>query len=300
METLLHRTGTCDQYGEVTQEVRASEAHFVLNRRVLCGISRRYEGEQQRAFLRWHLERKFEEMAKVFEMYLRPRHRCLDVGCGEGDCMVLARAIEPSCELWGVDLDERSLAVARQRLPGARLYRHDMANLSALPQGYFDVVHEFGAAFMFADWGLLARSYLSLVRIGGVVLWELPEAMSMAHWVYLLTRAPRISDGDTLGKRLWRSFLPSKYTFQSWPAVQQHLETSGFNYRIVIRKPFLYFHVGGRMGRIIDLFCAKSGSGILNSADRWAKHMFRRSSGYYLVLENLGKIPEPVAQPPPK
>jgi trans-aconitate methyltransferase len=260
-----------------------------FNSDLLCRISTKYQAEHASPLARWHWERKFGTMAGLFRTHLHPHSKLIDIGCGDGDCMAVARAIEPSCELWGVDIDEPALALARRRLPGATVRRHDMGNLSALPQAYFDVVHEFGAAFLFRDWAFLAKAYLSLVRKGGFVIWELPEAMSMAHWGYLLSPAPRISEQDTLPKRLWRSFLPSKVTFQSWPSVQQYLEASGFNYRIVSRQPFLYFHVGRRSRHIVDFFSKRCSCAVFDSADCWAKSLFRRSSGYYLVLENLGK-----------
>jgi hypothetical protein len=285
---------TAGAQGENGQTAKAGRPALLIDDAFLCRISSKYEAERGSPLARWHLTRKFQTMAGVFRTYLRPHCKFLDIACGDGDCMALARAIEPSCELWGVDIDEPSLALARQRLPGATVRREDMGNLSALPQGCFDVVHEFGAACMFKDWGLLAKSYLSLVRKGGLVIWELPEAMSMAHWVYLLSRAPRISEQDTVVRRLWRSFLPSKVTFQSWPTVQQHLEAAGFSYRVVSRQPFLHFHVGRRGKHIADFFCKRCGCGVLDSADYWAKRLFRRSSGYYLVFENLG---EEVNQP---
>jgi SAM-dependent methyltransferase len=266
-----------------------AKADFAIDEELLCRISTKYETERGSPLVRWHLVRKFQIMAGLFRAHLRGGCKFLDIGCGEGDCMALARMIEPSCELWGVDINEPSLAVARRRLPRATLQRGDMGNLSSLPQAYFDVVHEFGAAFLMPDWGLLAKSYLSLVRKGGLVLWELPEAMSMAHWMYLLSPAPRNNELDTMPKRIWRSFLPSKITFRSWPTVRRYLETSGFNYRIISRQPFLYFHARGPSHRIVDFYCKRFGCGILEKADRGAKTLFRKSSGYYLVLENLGQ-----------
>jgi SAM-dependent methyltransferase len=254
----------------------------------LCRVSSKYVAERDSPLARWHLGRKFETMAQVFRRYLQPGCRFLDIGCGEGDCMAVARAIEPSCQLWGVDIDEPALAVARQRLPGATISRHDMAKLGSLPQASFDVVHEFGAAFLVEDWGRLARSYLSLARKGGLVLWELPDAMSMAHWSYLLSPAPRNTDRDTLPRRIWRSFSPGKVHFESWAKVRRHLDSSGYSYRILSRDPFIYFHVRGRSSRLLNLLLRRTGIRVVDRMDGMAKAIFRRSSAYYLVIENLG------------
>ena len=81
--------------------------------------------------------------------------------------------------------------MARERVAAATLHQGDMHNPRTLPKGYFDVVHEFGAAFLSRGWSILAREYLSLRHDGGILLWELPQRWSLAHISYLLTVAPR-------------------------------------------------------------------------------------------------------------
>src|SRR5688572_25455572 len=120
-------------------------------------------------FVRWHLEQKFRVMEALLEKYLQPSGRFLDMACGHGDGLLLASRCRPTCELWGLDIDPESVEHARRVVPAATLIQGDMLRPDALPEGYFDVVHEFGATFFIKDWSTLARVYLSKLKVGGVL-----------------------------------------------------------------------------------------------------------------------------------
>ena len=76
-----------------------------------------------------------EDMLRVVAS-LDPR-TVLDVGCGSGDNLA-ALASARRCELAGVDISAEALAMARQRVPSARLTRLDVEH-AALPER-FDLV----------------------------------------------------------------------------------------------------------------------------------------------------------------
>ncbi len=227
-----------------------------------------------------------------------PGCRFVDMGCGSGDALVLANMCHDGCELWGLDIDENSIEIARRRLPSAKLHRGDMHDPSSLPKGYFDVVHEFGAAFLSHDWRILAKSYLSLLRDGGVLLWELPQKWSTAHISYLLHRAPKRTAADTIIKRIIRSFSPSKYRFESDREVVEALQASGFEYQILERVPVCYFFCRGVTSHALDWAWKFGGDGVFENLDRATGTIMGRSSGYYLVIrKGMAKQKEHELQP---
>lgn len=75
---------------------------------------------------------------------LRPDARVLELGVNRGDALALLAARVPGLAergtLVGVDHSRSALAVARARLPGARLVHADLADLAALELGRFDLV----------------------------------------------------------------------------------------------------------------------------------------------------------------
>ena len=126
-------------------------------------------------FIKWHLKTKFQVTEQLFNRHLKADCRFVDMGCGTGDALLLASLCQPQSELWGLDIYPPDLEIAHRRVPSARLAVGDMRNPSALPKGYFDIVHEFGAAYLVPEWGALLKNYFSLLRDDGILLWELPE-----------------------------------------------------------------------------------------------------------------------------
>jgi SAM-dependent methyltransferase len=73
--------------------------------------------------------------------------RLLDIGCGAGGALLAAR--DAGAEVFGFDASNAFAAVARERLPGARIEVGDMEELP-FEDGSFDVVTAFNA-FQFAE-----------------------------------------------------------------------------------------------------------------------------------------------------
>jgi SAM-dependent methyltransferase len=105
-----------------------------------------------------------------------PGVRVLDVGCGAGGALLVASAM--GAEPVGLDAAEALIAIARRRLPGARL---DVGEIEALPfaDAGFDLVTGFNA-FQFA--GDVVRALAESRRVcrpGGLVVmlvWGPPES----------------------------------------------------------------------------------------------------------------------------
>jgi SAM-dependent methyltransferase len=241
-------------------------------------------------FVRWHLRKKFTVMAELFQKYLGQDSRFADVGCGSGDALVLASRIGFSGEMWGLDMDPASLELARHRVPEAKLYQGDMHDCAPLPRQYFDIVHEFGAAFHATGWDVLARAYFSLLRDEGVLLWELPEKWSLAHISYLLNLAPKASADESRAKRLLRSFSPAKYRFESDEQVVKALQASGCDYEILESITIWHFFRPKFLERMFDWLWRYTGDGLFENMDRIARRVWPRRTGYYLVIRKKRQI----------
>lgn len=70
-----------------------------------------------------------------------PFQSALDLGCGTGEIMKLILQADPHKELYGIDLSEKMLAVARSKLPNqVKLLSGDSESLP-FPDHSFDVVY---------------------------------------------------------------------------------------------------------------------------------------------------------------
>lgn len=70
-----------------------------------------------------------------------PFQSALDLGCGTGELMKQLLQAAPHREVYGIDLSEKMLAVARAKLPEpARLLLGDSESLP-FPENFFDVVY---------------------------------------------------------------------------------------------------------------------------------------------------------------
>ena len=243
-----------------------------------------------RPFIRWHLRRKFCVMDGLFRRYLAPDAKFADIGCGQGDALVLASLCASEAELWGLDMDSASLQVARKRLPSAILHQGDMHDPQELPKEYFDVVHEFGAAFLSRGWDILARAYLSLLKDGGILLWELPQRYSLAHIAYLLTLAPRKSEDDSRWDRLFRSLNPSKYRFESDASVMRALQMSGYEYEILERVSIGSFYFPKYFHGLLDWGWKLFGDRMFDVLDSLTKTVLQSDAGYYLAIRKKSRV----------
>jgi SAM-dependent methyltransferase len=93
--------------------------------------------------------------------------RLLDVGCGAGGALVLARA--RGADVAGLDASEALVAIARARLPGARV---EIGEMEALPfaDEAFDIVTGLNAFQFAADPGRALSEARRVCRRGGSVL----------------------------------------------------------------------------------------------------------------------------------
>jgi hypothetical protein len=158
-----------------------------------------------------------------------------------------------------------------------------------VPKDFFDVVHEFGAAYLVRGWDKLAKVYFSLLREGGILLWELPQKWSTAHIAYMMSVAPKITAKDTKIKRILRSFLPDKYSFESDSAVTRALQSTGCDYEILETIPISHFYCRGLFCKAMDFAWKFGGDGLFVRFDRITAKVWPRYAGYYLVIRKQAK-----------
>jgi SAM-dependent methyltransferase len=125
-----------------------------------------------------------EEVLPLYEAALTATHvgtgtALLDVGCGAGLALVLAR--RRGATVAGLDASEALIGVARTRLPGADLRIGDREDLPH-PDDYFDVATAFNSLPYAADPQRALTEMARVVRAGGLVAvatWGQPEASQM-------------------------------------------------------------------------------------------------------------------------
>ena len=124
-----------------------------------------------------------EAEAMLDRIGVAPDAHCIDLGCGaKGILGPLSRRVGPSGRVVGVDVDAKQLAGARAFATEADLSNVEILELDAyhtgLPAQAFDLVH---VRFVFAPVGRdeeLLREMLRLVRPGGIVAIQEPDASS--------------------------------------------------------------------------------------------------------------------------
>lgn len=103
----------------------------------------------------------------LFQAGLRPGHRVLDIGCGTGSLVVLAKQLFPDVEVVGIDPDSKALARAarKARRAGVRIELHPgFSDRLNYPDASFDRVF---SSFMFhhLDRGEKARTAREIRRV---------------------------------------------------------------------------------------------------------------------------------------
>jgi SAM-dependent methyltransferase len=152
-------------------------------------------------------------------------HHCIDLGCGAmGILGPLSRRVGPSGRVVGVDLDAKQLSGARTFVKEAGLLNVEILELDAyrtgLPAQTFDLVH---VRFVFAPVGRddeLLREMLRLVRPGGVIAIQEPDASS---WTCL---PPRPS-WDRLKEVILAAFSRGGGDFNAGRRLYAMLRTAG-------------------------------------------------------------------------
>lgn len=132
--------------------------------------------------------------AEYLQRFIRESHpkakKVLELGCGTGS--VLKHLRKNSYDVWGVDLSQKMLAIARRKVPQARLFHQDMVKLH-LPEK-FDVVccifDSINHVLNFAAWKKIFANAYRHLSPGGVFIFDINTQKRLDHhiaapaWVY--------------------------------------------------------------------------------------------------------------------
>jgi len=106
----------------------------------------------------------------------------VEIGCGSGYAARLLCALGPRSYV-GLDVMPEQIAIAqRQALRGARFLVADASDVAALADGCADFVVIFGILHHVEAWQRAVAECRRLLRTGGVLLVEEPDAVLLRGW----------------------------------------------------------------------------------------------------------------------
>jgi ubiquinone/menaquinone biosynthesis C-methylase UbiE len=137
----------------------------------------------------------------------------LEIGCGRGVGLALAKDMFGASSAIGIDLDEKMIAAAKRGGRGTLV----VADVCAIPSrdGRFDAVFDFGAIHIVPDWEVALGEVHRVLRPGGRYFFEWVTAVPYRVFYrigmhrFAGMRAPRASDVLATLERLGFEVVPS-------------------------------------------------------------------------------------------
>jgi len=121
----------------------------------------------------------------------------LDVGCGTGRYFPFFAMLGARSQV-GVDIGERLLSLCRQRNAAVHLVHSDTARLPFADQS-FDVVLSMGLIEHFRDPVPILAEFTRLVRVGGTLVLETPNAWNLVFTLYKILHRQELAWERWLG-----------------------------------------------------------------------------------------------------
>lgn len=122
---------------------------------------------------------------RIVRYYNIHAERMLDIGCSNGSLTVLVANLVNASEVYGVDVSDKALEVARMR--GVSTYRVDL-NIETLPfhSGYFDLVMAIDIIEHLLNTDNLISEAYRVLRHGGYFIVSTPNLASWVNRIALL------------------------------------------------------------------------------------------------------------------
>jgi len=121
----------------------------------------------------------------------------LDIGCGTGRYFPFFASLGARCQV-GVDIGQNLLAICRRRNAAVHVARSDAARLPFADQS-FDVVLSMGLIEHFRDPVPILAEFTRLVRSGGVLILETPNALNLVFSLYKIVHRKQLAWERWLG-----------------------------------------------------------------------------------------------------
>jgi cyclopropane fatty-acyl-phospholipid synthase-like methyltransferase len=152
----------------------------------------------------------------------------LDLGCGHGLFLALAKKMRPDIELVGLDLSEDKIAAARKSFDASELSIRELAvkDIADFSKQSVDVITIIDVLYLVPQeqWSGILRKCHTCLRPGGQLL--LKEMDPSVRWKFALLYLEETLAVKALGLTLGR-----KFTFPSRDKVLAEMERAGFTVR---------------------------------------------------------------------
>ncbi len=170
---------------------------------------------------------------------LKPNQSLLDIGCGDGAFMSLARS--KGFNVFGIDIDHRAIHLARKFRNLPNVVAGSWEGLPKI-EGWkdFDLITLFDVLEHISSPSSLAITIFRLLRPGGTVCITVPR----------LDRCPNIFDQDT-------DFPPHHFTLWTALSLKILLVNAGFEKIRIIEKPLMVTDLAYHMKLRVDRFLRK-------------------------------------------
>lgn len=126
---------------------------------------------------------EFKPFVGDLQDLVRRSHSHLDVGCSSGGLIELLRGMSPSVELFGIDLSEERLAMARAGDFGAVLVQGDVNQPLPYADESFDTVTCFEVIEHLVAPGALAFELHRVLKHNGTLFLTTPNANALMRFV---------------------------------------------------------------------------------------------------------------------
>jgi cyclopropane fatty-acyl-phospholipid synthase-like methyltransferase len=176
----------------------------------------------------WRLHQVIRTLLVPFQSvadHLPERGTLLDLGCGNGLFLALAKTAKPDLDVIGLDLSEDKITAARQAFDACtdRVPQLAVMDIKDFPEQSVDVISIIDVLYLvpFERWnGILEKCFRCLKPGGKVLIKEMDRSIA---WKFLLLYLE-----ETVAVKVLGLTLGSQFTFPETQAVRQRLTDVGF------------------------------------------------------------------------
>jgi SAM-dependent methyltransferase len=168
-------------------------------------------------------------LAALARLALVNGEKVLDVGCGCGDTLLaIAERVGPTGHVTGIDLSERMLERAGERVPGATLIAGD-ASEHAFRDAPFDAIYSRFGVMFFADAALAFRRLRGLSSDAGRIAFVCWRAIADNPWASVPFAAVRAALPEVALGPQDRADGPGPFSLADADATSRLLRDAGFH-----------------------------------------------------------------------